>query len=154
MHTKRLKTLLLLVLALPLVFTACENAHSDIDITLQSNYSEIVAAIDKVDKSLSEKLSLIEAAVTGGFADNAAAQALLQQAVASLSGTLAEKLAAVETAVKNQTASLELKLGLIEAAVASGFADGKAQQALIQSAVESLSGTTAEKLAQIEGAVS
>ena len=143
---------LVLVLA-SVTFPACENAHSDIDITLQTDYSQIVEAIDGVDQSLTEKLGLIEAAVAGGFADNVAAQQLVQKAVASLSGSLAEKLAAVETAVKGGTSSLERKLGLIEAAVTQGFVDGKAQQALIRSAVETLSGTADEKLAQVEGAV-
>ena len=143
----------LVLLLASVSFPACENAHSDIDITLQTDYSQIVEAIDGVDQSLTTKLGLIESAVSEGFADVVAAQALVQKAVASLSGTLSEKLAAVETAVRGGTSSLEIKLSLIEAAVTQGFADGAAQQALIRSAVASLSGTTDEKLAQIAGAV-
>jgi hypothetical protein len=151
---KNKKILSGLVLLLASVsFPACENAHSDIDITLQTDYSQIVEAIDGVDQSLTTKLGLIESAVSEGFADVVAAQALVQKAVASLSGTLSEKLAAVETAVRGGTSSLEIKLSLIEAAVTQGFADGAAQQALIRSAVASLSGTTDERLAQIAGAV-
>lgn len=143
----------LVLLLASVSFPACENAHSDIDITLQTDYSQIVEAIDGVDQSLTTKLGLIESAVSEGFADVVAAQALVQKAVASLSGTLSEKLAAVETAVRGGTSSLEIKLSLIEAAVTQGFADGAAQQALIRSAVASLSGTTDERLAQIAGAV-
>ena len=153
MRKNKIILLGLVLLLASVTFPACENAHSDIDITLQTDYSQIVEAIDGVDQSLTEKLGLIEAAVAGGFADNVAAQQLVQKAVASLSGSLAEKLAAVETAVKGGTTSLERKLGLIEAAVTQGFVDGKAQQALIRSAVETLSGTADEKLAQVEGAV-
>lgn len=136
-----------------MVFTACENAHKDIDITLQTNHSELVAAIENMDKSLSEKLLLIQSAVTGGFADEAAAQELLRQAVAALSGTLEEKLSALEAAVQNKTATLELKLGLIEAAINQGFADAKAQQALLQSTLASLSGTLEEKLSAVEASM-
>ena len=153
MRNNKIILLYLVLLMASVSFLSCENAHSDIDITLQSNYSDIVAAIDNVDNSLSEKMTLIESAVTGGFADNVEAQALLQQAVASLSGSLADKLEALETAVESGTSSLEIKLGLIEAAVTQGFADGAAQQALIQKAVESLSGKDSEKLAQIESAI-
>lgn len=153
MHKNRIFLTGLVLVLSSVTFPACENAHSDIDITLQSDYSQIVEAINGVDQSLTAKLGLIETAVAEGFADVVAAQQLVQQAVASLSGTLDEKLAAVETAVKSGTSSLEIKLGLIEAAMASGFADGVAQQALIQEAIEALSGTTAERLAQIAGAV-
>ena len=134
MYTNRIKTfpsslLAALLLLLPVAFTACDNMRPDISITVKSDYSQIIDAVRSANRSLAEKLSLIEGAVASGFADGQEAQALLQQAVSSLSGTLAEKLAAIEAAVKNQTTSLETKLGLIEAAVASGFADSKAQQA-------------------------
>ena len=48
MHTN--KRFLPVMLAL-MVFSACENAHKDIDITLQPNHSELVAAIENMDKS-------------------------------------------------------------------------------------------------------
>jgi hypothetical protein len=136
-----------------LAFTACDNGDPEIDITVKSDYSQIVEAVRSANKSLTEKLSLIEAAMSRGFADSREAQELLQQAVGTLSGTLKEKLAAVETAVQGQTTSLETKLGLIEAAVSGGFADSKTQQELIQKAIESLSGTLDEKLAAVEAAV-
>ena len=142
----------LLCLAPP-VFTACQEEPAKITITMVSDYSQLIEAINNVSRSLSEKVELVETALSSGFADSKAAQQMLQQAVASLSGTAAEKLAAIEEAVKSQTASLEMKLGLIEAAVANGFANSVAQQALLQTAIESLSGTTAEKLALIEGAM-
>jgi hypothetical protein len=137
----------------PLAFTACDNGDPEIDITVKSDYGKIIEAINNANQSLTEKMSLIEAAMARGFADGREAQVLMQKAVSSLSGTLSEKLAAVETAVKGQTASLETKLGLIDAAVTDGFADSRTQQALIGQAVASLSGTLAERLAAVETAV-
>ena len=145
--------LLLFFFMAPLAFTACDNGDPEIDITVKSDYGKIIEAINNANQSLTEKMSLIEAAMARGFADGREAQVLMQKAVSSLSGTLSEKLAAVETAVKGQTASLETKLGLIDAAVTGGFADSKTQQALIGQAVASLSGTLAEKLAAVETAV-
>ena len=129
LRLSRLLILLLLASVVPVAFTGCNNGDPEISITVKSDYGKIIEALNSTNKSLTEKLQLIETAMARGFADNQEAQALLQQAVSSLSGTLAEKLAAIEAAVKNQTTSLETKLGLIEAAVASGFADSKAQQA-------------------------
>lgn len=132
------KRLLLLLLLLPMVFTGCENGDPEISITAKSDYSKIIEAVNSASKSLAEKLFLIEAAMSRGFADNKEVPQLLQQALASLSGTLAEKLADVEAAVKSQGTSLETKLGLIEAAVTGGFADANAQRELIRKALESL----------------
>ena len=143
-----------LLLLAPVTFTACESPQEEVDINLISDFRGLAEAIKEGSQSLSEKLSLIEAAVSGGFADAEAAQQLLEQAVSSLGGSVAKKLVAIETAVKSQTLSLETKLGLIEAAVAAGFADSAAAQALLSAAVSSLSGTAEEKLAVIEGAVS
>ena len=143
-----------LLLLAPVTFTACESPQEEVDINLISDFRGLAEAIKEGSQSLSEKLSLIEAAVSGGFADAEAAQQLLEQAVSSLGGSVAKKLVAIETAVKSQTLSLETKLGLIEAAVAAGFADSAAAQALLSAAVSSLSGSAEEKLAVIEGAVS
>ncbi len=136
-----------------LALSSCERPEAEVNITLQPDYSAIIAAIDNVNTTLSEKLATIEKAVSDGLADNQAALTLIRQAVASLEGTIAEKLAAVEAAVKAQTTSLETKLALIEAAVSSGFADSKAQQSLLKQAIESLGGTLAEKLSAVETAV-
>ena len=145
-----LGALLLLAPVAPMAFTACDTEPAEITITMKSDFSRIIQAINDANKSLTEKLSLIETATTVGFASDEEAQKLIQQAIESLTGTLAEKLAAVETAVKSHTASLETKLALIEAAVANGFADDKAQQELIKTAIESLTGTVAERLKAIE----
>ena len=134
-------------------FSGCTNGDPEIDITVNSDYSKLIETINSANKSLTEKLSLIETAISRGFADGKQAQELLMKAVTSLSGTLEDKLAAIEAAINSQTASLEMKLGLIEEAFSAGIADALAQQALIQQAIESLSGTLDEKLAAIEVAV-
>ena len=137
----------------PLALTSCQEEPAKINIKMVSDYSQIIEAINRTDRSLTEKVSLVEAALSGGFADSQAARQMLQQAVSSLTGTVSERLAALEAAVRSQTASLETKLTLIEAAVTAGFADRAAQQALTREAVETLSGTTAERLAQIQTAL-
>ena len=91
---------------LALLLTSCQEEPAKIDITMVSDYSQIVAAINQVDRSLTEKVSLVEAALSGGFADNKAAKQMLRQAVSSLTGTVSEKLAAIEAAVKSQTAKI------------------------------------------------
>ena len=91
-------------LLLPLAFTACDRPDTEVDISLSSDYRGIAEAIRSGSQSLSETLSLIEAAVAGGFADQAAADKLLQQAVAAMGGTVEEKLSLIEAAVKSQTA--------------------------------------------------
>ena len=149
----RLLFLLLLTPIAPMAFTACDNPEPEITITMESDYRQIIQALNDVNKSLTQKLTLIESAISDGFADSQAQQALIQKALESLTGTMSEKLSAIETAIKSQTASLETKLALIEAAVANGFADQKAQESLIQTALESLTGTVAERLKAIETAV-
>ena len=148
-----LGTLLLLGTAAPLTFTSCENEHPEINITLTSDYSGIIDAINNVNKSLTDKLALIEAAVKNGNVASGQSFDLIIAAINSLSGSLEQKLAAIETAVKNQTTSLETKLDLIEAALKTGFADNKTAQGLIQTAIESLTGSVEEKLAAIETAI-
>ena len=141
------------LLVAPLAFSSCETRHPDMDITMEADFSEIIAAINSANKSLSDKLALIEASLVQGLADNQAAMAQVRQAVASLSGTMEEKLTAVAAAVQAQTTSLETKLALVEAAVSNGFADSQAQQALLQQAIASLSGSMEERIALIEAAV-
>ena len=147
------RILFVLLLLLPLAFTSCEGEPAKIDITLESDYSGLLAAIRGVDRSVSDKLALIETAVSSGLADNQTAMKLARDLIASIEGTTAEKMAAIETAMKAQSASLETKMTLVEAAVTDGFADSQAQQKLLQAAVASLGGTMAEKLAAIEAAV-
>ena len=144
---------LLLGVAAPLAFTSCDSQQPEINITMEADYSAIIAAINNANNQLGDKLSTIEKAMTDGLADSQAAMKLIQQAVESMSGTMEEKLAAIETAIKNQTTSLEMKLGLVEAAVNAGFADAKTQQDLLKEALESLKGTVEEKLAAVETAI-
>ena len=159
MKTKRILpislpgALLVLALVTPFVFTACNTESEKIDITMKSDYSKIVEAINDVNNTLSQKLTLIESAVSDGFADSKALQEMILKALESLSGTTSEQFAAIETAIKSQTASLETKLAFIEAAVTRGFADEMAQQALIKTAIESLAGPIEERLKAIETAI-
>lgn len=147
------KIFLIGLLLAPVVFSACDAEPVTVSITMEEDYSQIIEAINSTNQTLTAKMSLIESALSQGFADDNAAQELLRKAVSSLTGSAKEKLGAVETAVRSGTASLEMKLGLIEAAMADGFADGNAQLALIRTAISSLSGTLAEKLAAVETAV-
>ena len=108
MHTNRIKTLpsgllgalLLLLPVAPVAFTACDADPVKVSITMEMDYSQIIEAINSTNQTLSEKLTLIESALSSGFADSKAAQDLLRQAVASLTGTVAETLAAIEEAIK------------------------------------------------------
>lgn len=144
---------LLLGMATPLAFTACESQQPEIIITLESDYSDIVQTINNANSTLTGKLAQIESALKNGFAQSSEGMSLIQQAVASLNGTVAEKLAAIEAAIQAQTTSLETKLALIEAAVQADIADSQEAQDLIKEAIESLSGTMAERLAAIEESV-
>lgn len=144
---------LLLGMATPLAFTACESQQPEIIITLESDYSDIVQTINNANSTLTGKLAQIESALKNGFAQSSEGMSLIQQAVASLNGTVAEKLAAIEAAIQAQTTSLETKLALIEAAVQADIADSQEAQDMIKEAIESLSGTMAERLAAIEETV-
>lgn len=135
------------------VFTSCRQEPASINITMVSDYSQLLEALGKTNQTLTDKLSLVEAALSQGFAGSQDAGQMLAQALSALSGTTEEKLAQIEAAVKSQTASLELKLALIEAAVTGGFADEAAQQALTLSAIQTLSGTMDERLAAIGTAI-
>ena len=148
-----LGALLLLGTAAPLTFTACENEHPEISITLTSDYSGIIEAINNANKSLADKLALIEQAIKNGQVTSGQSLDLVIEAINSLSGSLVQKLAAIESAITNQTTSLESKLALIEAAVKTGFADSKTAQGLIKTAIESLPGSMAEKLEAVETAI-
>ena len=97
---------LLLGMVSPLAFTSCMAPQPEIEITLVMDYSKIMQAINATNKSLTEKLSLIETALKNGFDENKTRQALLKQAVESLGGTMEEKLAAIESASAADTVSV------------------------------------------------
>ena len=136
-----LGALLLLGAAAPLTFTSCENEHPEINITLTSDYSGIVEAINNANKSLAEKLALIETAVKNGSVPGGQSFDLIIEAINSLSGSLEQKLAAIEKAITSQTTSLETKLDLIEAALKIGFTDEKTALGGIKTALESIKGS-------------
>ena len=144
---------LYIVLLVSLAFTSCDNMHPEVDIKLRTDNSKILQAISDADKSLSEKLALIEVAAGTDFALNQSVLELIHTALSSLEGTLDEKIAAIRTAMSDQATSLETKLALAEAAVSSGFADAATQRALLQDAVGSMGGTMEQKLAAIAAAV-
>ena len=141
------------VWAVSLMLVACKEDVPPIDIALQPNYQGILEAITQSNKTLAEKVALIEAAQRDGLADDQAAIGMIRQAVALLSGSLEEKLAAIEAAVKAQATSLEAKLTLIEAAVGNGFSNNASAQALMQQAIAALGGTLEEKVAAIKTAI-
>ncbi|MBO4417271.1 MAG: hypothetical protein J5801_04040, partial [Bacteroidales bacterium] len=140
-------------LAAPLTFTACSNSHPELDITIESDYSSIIDAIGSVNKTLTEKLALLEQAMKEGFADQQEAQEQIRAALESLSGTAGERLGAIEAAVKAQTTALDTKLALIEIALADGFVDNGSALDLLKTAIESLGSGVYERLAAIESAV-
>ena len=148
-----LGALLLLGTAAPLTFTSCENEHPEINITLTSDYSGIIDAINNVNKSLTDKLALIEAAVKNGNVASGQSFDLIIAAINSLSGSLEQKLAAIETAIKSQTTSLETKLALIEAALKVGFTDQKTALGELKSALESIKGSVDGLDGAIDGVV-
>lgn len=136
-----LSALLLLGAVAPLTFTACDNEHPEINISLTSDMSGIVQAINDANNSLTMKLALIEAAIKEGNLQNQQAFDLIVKAIETLNGTLDQKLAAIEAAITSQTASLETKLALIEAAIKTGLADNKTALGEIKTALESLKGS-------------
>lgn len=148
-----LSALLLLGAVAPLTFTACDNEHPEINISLTSDMSGIVQAINDANNSLTMKLALIEAAIKEGNLQNQQAFDLIVKAIETLNGTLDQKLAAIEAAITSQTASLETKLALIEAAIKAGLIDSKTDLTLIEKALETLNGTLEDKLAAIEAAI-
>ena len=145
--------MLLLASATPFTLTSCDNEHEAVNITLKSDYSGLAEAMKDNNKSLLEKLGMIEEAIKNGNINDNSAQELLLQALNTLNGTLDQKLAAIEEAIKGQTTSLETKLGLIQAAINGGFANDKAALDLIKAAIGTLNGTASEKLAAIEEAI-
>ena len=76
-NTKRRRighnSVLAILLLAPLAFLSCENRHPEMDITMDTDFREIISAINSANKSLSDKLALIEASLQQGLADNQAA---------------------------------------------------------------------------------
>ena len=143
----------LVALCVMLLFSSCESSSPEISITFESDYGQLVAAIENVNQSLTDRMSLLEAAMESGLADGQAAIALVRKAVETLGGDMEKKLAAVSEAVKSQGTSLETKLALIEAAADAGFADAQARQVLLQEALASLGGSLEEKMTALEAVV-
>ncbi len=145
--------LLLLGAATPFALTSCDNEQEVVNITLKSDYSGLAAAMNDANKSLADKLGMIEEAIKNGSISDNDAQELLIQAIKNINGTLSDKLAAIEQAITSQTTSLSTKLGLIEAAINGGFANDKAALDLIKEALGTLNGTAGEKLGAIDEAL-
>ena len=144
------RVLLALVLGLA---TSCDVSYPELDIVLERDYTEVIQAINDANKSLTDKLTLIDAAVSNKMAGNLSLLELVQGALASMGGTQEEKLAAVQAAVSARSTSLETKLALVEAVVQGGFAETQAQQTLLGQAIESLAGSAEERLSAVEAAV-
>ncbi len=143
----------LLALFLGLAVPACDVSNPELDIVLERDFSEVIEAINDANKSLTDKLTLIEAVVKGEAFGQQSLLDLVKGALASLSGSLEEKLAAIQAAVNARSTSLETKLALLQAAAESGFAGAQAQQALMLQALQSLQGSAEERLAAVEAAV-
>ena len=149
---------ILVVLVIPCIFitpafTSCENEHPAVNVTLNSDYSGIVEAINSVNTTLSDKLALIEEAIKNGSVASGEANDLIKKALETMNGTLEEKLAAIEEAIKSQTTSLESKLGLIETALKTGFTDQKTALGEIKTALESIKGSVDGLDSAIDGVV-
>ena len=149
---------ILVVLVIPCIFitpafTSCENEHPAVNVTLNSDYSGIVEAINSVNTTLSDKLALIEEAIKNGSVASGEANDLIKKALETMNGTLEEKLAAIEEAIKSQTTSLESKLGLIETALKTGFTDQKTALGEIKTALESIKGSVDGLDGAIDGVV-
>ena len=136
-----------------LVVSSCVNTSAEIDFTVESDFSHLVAAIENANRSLEERMSLLETAMESGLASEKDALALIRKAVESLNGDLEKKLAAVMEAVKSHGTNLETKLAIIEAAVEAGFSDWKTQQTLLDEAVASLGGSLEDKMTVIESSM-
>lgn len=150
---KRKILFLSLALLSTLVFTTCDNEHPEIDIRLERDFTEVIQAINDSNKSLSDKLALIEAMMNGTSDRDQSLLELVRDALSSLSGTVEEKLGAIQEALKSRNTTLETKLALIQSAIQDGFADYKSQQDMLLQALQSLEGTAEEKLAAIESAI-
>ena len=142
-----------LSLLLALSLTACDSKLPEMEIELKTDYTQILQAISDANKSLADKMALIQAAAGTGLAQDQTLLQLIQEALASLGGSLEQKLAAIKAAMLDQSTALETKMALVEAAAKAGYADAAAQQALLQQALSTLTGTLEQKLSAIEEAI-
>jgi len=148
------KYILIPVLAAALLaFPGCEQEPLHVTIALEAEDSGVLEAIRGTDKSLSEKLILIENAQGSGLTSFQGSLKLMEEALASLKGSLEEKLEAISGAVSAQGTSFQTKLELLEAALSGGFTSDSQTQELLGKALDSLCGTVEEKLTAVETAV-
>ena len=70
-----------MALCLVWLFSSCEPTSPEINVVFESDYSQLVAAIENVNSSLSDRMSLLEAALESGLADDQAAIALDRKSV-------------------------------------------------------------------------
>ena len=96
-------------------------AVNSLEGTIEEKLTAIRKAIRNQTVTLSGKLELIDATLKAGFADNAKAIGLVEDAIGSLEGTVETKLDAVKRAVNRQTKELGQKMNLIRAAVRNGL---------------------------------
>ena len=128
-------------------------AVNSLEGTIEEKLTAIRKAIRNQTVTLSGKLELIDATLKAGFADNAKAIGLVEDAIGSLEGTVETKLDAVKRAVNRQTKELGQKMNLIRAAVRNGLVKNAEAIDLVKQAVESLEGAMDEKLDAINKAV-
>lgn len=134
----RLASLLLLLLPFSaLVFVACDDGHPEFDFSIEADYSEVIRAIKDSDKSLSDRVALIEAAVNSGLADKQNAIGLINEALNALDGGVDVKIAAINLIIGSQTTALESKTGLISSALETGVMADTAAVNAFQAALES-----------------
>ena len=149
MKARNIYILQILVMLSPLFFAACDSANPEIDIRLDTDYTEVLEALSSSQQSLINKITLIDEAVRKGLGENQSLLGLIQEALESTNGSMQEKLATIESLIKSGT-TMETKLALAETALNSGLADSKRQQELLLTAVESLDGTLEEKFDEVE----
>lgn len=128
-------------------------AVNSLEGTIEEKLTAIRKAIRNQTVTLSGKLELIDATLKAGFADNAKAIGLVEDAIGSLEGTVETKLDVIRRAINKQTKELGQKMNLIRAAVKNGFVKNAEAIDLVKQAVESLEGAMDEKLDAINKAV-
>ena len=139
----------------PVTFSACDSSASmpEINIMMESDYSDIINAIKEMDGTLADKLAEILKAVNDNGGKTVSALDLIKAAIESMDGTMEEKLAAIEEAISESTLSLAGKLDLVSAALESGFASSEEAIDLLKDAIGSLQGTAEEKFAALQEAI-
>lgn len=142
-----------LSLLLALSLTACDTLHPEVDIRLKTDYTEILQAISDSNKSLADKMALIQAAAGTGLAQDQTLLQLVQEALASLGGTLDQKQAAIQAAMLDQSTTLETKMALLEAAANAGFLDEAKRWEILQQTLSHLAGSLEQRLSAVESVI-